>query len=92
MKNLWLAVGLAALMLGSACNRQGKTDNIDIIQSYVSKGEVIVADSLPVTLPIEQGCGRVVIRKASCQVTLSWSVNIPAITYPWRALPVKEGA
>lgn len=67
MKNLWLAVGVAALMLGSACNRQGKTDNIDIIQSYVSKGEVIVADSLPVTLPIEQGCGRVVIRKAPRQ-------------------------
>ena len=64
MKKLWLAFGLGLLVWSSACNRQGKTDEVDIIQEYVSKGEVIVADSLPVALSLDTGCGRAVIRKA----------------------------
>lgn len=67
MKKLWLALGAGMLLLGGACGRQGKANDADIIQTYVSKGEVIIADSLPIGLPVEQGCGRAVIRKTAMQ-------------------------
>lgn len=65
MKRLVVVLCIAAVpwVVLSSCGRNRKAGSMEAVTGRVRLGEVILADSLPVKVPVADGCGRVRIGK-----------------------------